>query len=187
MTESNITIPEEELQKVRTEFDHHPTVIALRRKQAEYRRTGQYIQAIAMGRAISKLYDETLANLQKEEQQKVERVDLAKAQLPPDARKTIMTLIITIFMACDIIESSVLDFNETLHKSLGDDYNLDMFNPLQDALKKAQQSLTYLNANSPYMKRAVWGDKCDNMYTMMRHKAESIIMDFLRNSKQIKK
>lgn len=187
MAQNNNVIPEEELKKIKEEFDKHPAVIQMRIQQAAFRRKGQFIQALEMGKAIRKMYEAAIENLEKESRDKIERVDLAKAQLPPDARKTVMTLIITIFMACDIIESSVLDFNETLHQSLGDDYNLDMFNPLQEALKKAQENLTYLNANSPYMKRSVWGDKCDNMYTMMRHKAESIIMDFLKHSKQAKK
>ena len=99
----------------------------------------------------------------------------------------IMTLIITIYMATDIIESSVLDFNAEIHKSLGPEYNLDMFNPLQDCLKKAQQGLEFLNANSPYMKRDAWGDQCDNMYTMLRHKAAAVISDFLKHSKQKRK
>lgn len=186
MSDNSILSPET-LEKVRREFDAHPTVLGLRRQKAQLLKAGRYIEAMKMGRAIDALYKSAVEHLMREERDKIERVDLAKAQLPPDARKTVMTLIITIFMACDIIESSVLDFNETLHQSLGDDYNLDMFNPLQEALKKAQENLTYLNANSPYMKRAVWGDKCDNMYTMMRHKAESIIMDFLKHSKQAKK
>lgn len=133
-----------------------------------------------MARAISDLYSKAVENLEKETAEKVERVDIAKAQLPAKSRE----LIITIYMATDIIESSVLDFNAEIHKSLGPEYNLDMFAPLQDCLKKAQQGLEFLNANSPYMKREAWGDQCDNMYTMMRHKAAAVIRDFLKSNKE---
>lgn len=186
MEKSDIQLSSEELKQVRTEFDRHPSVIAMRQKQATLRRTGHYIEALKMGRAIQELYSKVVSHLQQEEQSKVERVDIAKAQLPPDVRKSLMTLVITIYMACNIIESSVLDFNELLHDNLGPDYNLEMFQPLQTALKKAQEQLAFLNANSPYMKRSAWGDKCDNMYLMMRHKAEAVITDFLKHSKETK-
>ena len=180
-------ISEEELKKIRAEFDRHPLVIAMRQRQQLLYRNGQYIQAMEMARAINELYSKAVANLEKETAEKVERVDIAKAQLPPKSWELIMTLIITIYMATDIIESSVLDFNAEIHKSLGPEYNLDMFNPLQDCLKKAQQGLEFLNANSPYMKRDAWGDQCDNMYTMLRHKAAAVIRDFLKHSKQKRK
>ena len=183
----NEGISEKDLQHIREEFDKHPRVVALRQEQALLKRKGRYIEAIAVGRVIKELFDETVSNFIKETAEKVSKVDLAKVKLPIDVRKMVMTLIITIFMASDIIESSVLDFNELLHKHLGDDYDLTMFNSLKDSLKKAQEELSYLNANSPYMKRAAWGDKCDNMYEMMRHKAESIITDFLKHSSTIKK
>ena len=180
-------ITEEELKKIRAEFDRHPLVVEMRQRQQLLYRNGQYIQAMEMARAINELYSTAVENLEKETAEKVERVDIAKAQLPPKSRELIMTLIITIYMATDIIESSVLDFNSEIHKSLGPEYNLDMFKPLQDCLKKAQQGLEFLNANSPYMKRDYWGDQCDNMYTMMRHKAAAVIRDFLKHAKQTKK
>ena len=180
-------ISEEELKRVQAEFDRHPLVVEMRKRQQLFYRNGQYIQAMEMARAINDLYSRAVENLEKETAEKVERVDIATAPLPAKSRELIMTLIITIYMATDIIESSVLDFNSEIHKSLGPDYNLDMFKPLQDCLKKAQQGLEFLNANSPYMKRDYWGDQCDNMYTMMRHKAAAVIRDFLKHSKQAKK
>lgn len=177
---------EEELKKVQAEFDRHPLVIAMRQRLQLLYRNRQYTQAMKMARAINDLYSRTVENLEKETAEKVERVDIAKAQLPPKSRELIMTLIITIYMATDIIESSVLDFNAEIHKQLGPEYNLDMFAPLQDCLKKAQQGLEFLNANSPYMKRDYWGDQCDSMYAMMRHKAAAVIRDFLKHAKQAK-
>lgn len=177
-------ISEEELIKIRAEFDRHPLVVEMRQRQLLFYRNGQYIQAMEIARAINDLYSRAVANLEKETAEKVERVDIAKAQLPAKSRELIMTLIITIYMATDIIESSVLDFNAEIHKRLGPEYNLDMFAPLQDCLKKAQQGLEFLNANSPYMKRDAWGDQCDNMYAMLRHKAAAVIRDFLKSNKE---
>ena len=94
--------------------------------------------------------------------------------MPIEDRESILALGIVMFMACDIIESAIIDTNDMLHKH-DKELSFEMFNDIQQLSKMAKEKLKFLQNNSGYMKDLVWADKCDNMYQMMLSKAKSIM------------
>jgi hypothetical protein len=77
-------------------------------------------------------------------------------------------------MCADIIKSSVLDMDSILHKYDKNMY-MEMFNDIRQVMEMSEQKLSYLQKNSGYLKDLVWGEKCDNMYSLMCNKAKSIM------------
>lgn len=64
-------------------------------------------------------------------------------------------------MACDIIESAVMDADDELRKSDGS-LRLSTFDDILEIGKMAREKLRFLNRNSGYMDDSVWGTKCDD-------------------------
>jgi hypothetical protein len=88
-------------------------------------------------------------------------------------------------MACDIIESGVLDINDALHR-VDKSLEIVQFDELKELAKEVKKKLNYLQRTENYMNMNTWGDKCDNMYQMMRNKAKAIIKKKLEEDKQPK-
>jgi hypothetical protein len=73
-----------------------------------------------------------------------------------------------------MIESAVMDMDDILHK-YDKDLNMEMFNDMRQVMDMCKSKLQYLQENSGYMSDLVWGDRCDDMYSMLKSKAGSIM------------
>ena len=85
-----------------------------------------------------------------------------------------MSLLLVCFMCADIIETSVMDMDDILHRYDKSMY-IEMFNDIRDVMSLSKDKLRYLQENTGYMRDLVWADKCDNMYGLMKSKARSIM------------
>jgi hypothetical protein len=77
-------------------------------------------------------------------------------------------------MCSDIIETSVMDMNDILHR-YDKDLNIELFNDIRQLMSMSKAKLKYLQENGDYMKGLAWADKCDDMFEMMKSKAGAIM------------
>jgi hypothetical protein len=64
--------------------------------------------------------------------------------------------------------------DDILHRYDNNMY-MEMFDDIKQVMSMSKEKLKYLQENSGYLKDLVWGEKCDNMYLLMRNKAKSIM------------
>ena len=143
----------------------------------------RYDQALLIGKRIEAIFSGVLVNLMEETNKSVERVELNFKDFPTEQSVKMMEIIVTLFMACDIIETAVMDFNDIIQekdKSL----HLDLFDEILELKDKAKAKLDYFRKSTSYMKGLYWADRCDDMYRMLRNKAGSVIRKRAEQNKQ---
>ena len=67
-----------------------------------------------------------------------------------------------------------MDVDDILHK-YDKELKFEMFDDIRQVSKMAKDKLRFLGENSEYLKEAVWSDRCDDMYEMIKSKARSIV------------
>ncbi|MBO4787077.1 MAG: hypothetical protein J5510_08420 [Prevotella sp.] len=164
-------------------FDKNKEIVALQKRMDGYRRNHQYVQALQTGKMIDEIRVRTFNEWIKAIQESAERIDLRDIGMPDEYRAKINMLSITIFMACDIIESGVMDINDVM-KKVDPTMKVEMFDKLLGMANEAKEHLEFLRRNSTVLQDIMWGDKCDDMYLMMQNKAKAIIRN---NEKKHKK
>lgn len=160
-----------EFQKV---FLSNPRAIQLDKDVTQFRKQGKFVQSLKAAQQLNalkeSLFQEWIRTLNRE----AERVDLNKLDIPDEIKEMMNSLYVTVFMACDIIESSVLDMNDTL-KKVDNSLCVDMFDGMLKLSKDAKDKLARFQRNTGYLNDTFWGDRCDEMYRMMQNKAKKLI------------
>lgn len=162
------------LTKIRERFDADPRIVRLRTEKERSQRSGNFVYALEIGKKIETIYEITLENYARDMRSEAVSMDREIKDIPSEDKDAMTECLLTLFMACDIIESAVLDLNDVLHKSKSD-LDITSFDDIKELSKIAKGKLTYLQKNSEYMNDLVWGERCDDMYAMMRNKAKSVI------------
>lgn len=167
-------IPSELYQKIQLRFESDRNVRLLRTAQQDAQRMGDFKKALRIAKDVENLWTICLENYIQKAEREVGTIDTESADIPREDKDEMMEKIMVLFMCCDIIESSILDLNDVLHRTHSD-INITTFNDLHQALDLAKQKLQYLQKTGDYMKDLVWADSCDKMYDMMQSKAKRII------------
>lgn len=167
-------IPDELLSRIREQFNQDPKICRLRVQQQMFQRQGKFREALALAQDIEALFSKVVYEYLEENRQQVEQVDIATLDMPIDDKEELMKLLLVCFMCADIIKSSVLDMDSILHKYDKNMY-MELFNDIKQVMEMSEQKLQYLQDNSGYLKDLVWGEKCDDMYEMLKNKAGSIM------------
>lgn len=167
-------IPNELLEQIKENFNNNPEIQKLRVRQGTLERTGKYMEAIEVAKTIENLFSTVVYEYLREAEQQIESVDFNKINMPTKQKEEMLVSVLSMFMAADIIETSIMDIDDELHK-LDKDFHFEMFNDIKEVMKLAKMKLKYLQSNSVYMNDSVWGTKCDDMYAMMRNKARSLM------------
>ena len=174
MMNSVSDIPQELMSKIRESFESEPKVRELRVQQQMLMRTGKYDAALALAKQIDVLFNRVVFEYLENAENEVEKIDIATMEMPIKDKEELMKRLLVCFMCADIIESSVIDMDDILHRYDKNTY-MEMFNDIRQVMSMAKEKLRYMQQNSGYMKDLVWGEKCDNMYAMMLSKAGSIM------------
>lgn len=174
MDNSISNIPDELMSKLRERFEAEPRVRELRVHQQMLMRGGKYDVALALAQQIDVLFNRVVYEYLENARNEVEHVEVATLDMPIKDKEELMKRLLVCFMCADIIESSVIDMDDILHRYDKNTY-MEMFNDIRQVMSMAKEKLRYLQQNSGYMKDLVWGEKCDNMYDMMVSKAGSIM------------
>lgn len=167
-------LPQELLDKIKAVFDAEPRVQQLRVQQGMLMKTGKYREALEMAQQIDVLFNQVVYEYIAENERQVEKVDVANIDMPSDDKEEMMLLLLVCFMCADIIESSVMDMDDILHRYDKNMY-MEMFDDIKQVMSMSKEKLKYLQSNSGYMKDLVWADNCDNMYEMIKSKAGAIM------------
>ena len=168
------SIPSDMMNAIRQRFEANPDVRLLRTAVSEARRRGDFMKALKVSQEIENLWTICLDAYMSKAEKEVGILDSECSDIPVEDKDEMMEKMLVVFMCCDIIESSVIDANDALHRThKGTD--ITAFADLQQTLDLARQKLKYLQDNGDYMKDQVWADKCDDMYSMMCNKARSIM------------
>lgn len=162
------------LRQIRNSFEDDPQIKQMRIRQDVLLRSGNAVQALEWGKKIESLFAKVVDNYIEEAANEVETFSLEEAGIPPEDIEKITEHAVTMFMACDIIESCIIDINDILHKT-DKDLHFEQFDDIKQLGEMVKSKLDFLQKNSKYMNNAFWGDKCDDMYSMMQNKAKAII------------
>lgn len=109
-------IPSEMMNNIRRQFDMDPNIIELRTHQQVLMKRGNIQAALQIGQTIESLFSKVVYEYLKEANDEAERIDIGTLNISKEDKAEINTLIVTLFMACDIIESATMDFNDVLHR-----------------------------------------------------------------------
>ncbi len=167
-------IPQEMMDALRSRFESTPDVRQLRVRQGYAERRGMYDEALKIGRDIEALFVAVLHQYMEKAEREVKVLDSELDQIPRGDKDEMMEKLMVLFMACDVIDTAVMDLNDVLHRSRpGTD--ITTFEDIRQVSDMAKQKLKYLQETGDYMEDLVWCDRCDNMYEVMQSKARSII------------
>lgn len=167
-------IPQELLDTIKSAFEADPKIRELRIKQEMCVRQRQFKAAFAIDAEINDLFSKVVRTYLEETEQEYHIIDLKAADLPENDRKELVEIVLTLFLAADIIDTAAMDFNDILHRT---DNTMDMvqFNDIRKLAKEAKGKLEWFSMHSPYMKDIDFGNKSDNMYGLLRNKARSFL------------
>ena len=167
-------VPSDMLEKVRLSFESNPQVRQLRTKQQYFQSVGKYRESLELAKTLEELYTVVLHSYLEKAEKEAIVMDTETADIPKADKNGLMENLMVIFMACDMIESAITDFNDILHRSKPG-VDLSVFTDMRQLSEMARTKLKYLQSTGDYMKDLVWAETCDNMYDMMHNKARSIM------------
>ena len=167
-------LPQEVLAKIREEFEANPTVQDMRMQQQMCVMQGRLSDALSLAKKLEFLYNRCVSKYMDETKSELARIDLKDVGLTDTDMESVMRLVLVCFMCADIIETSVLDMNDILHR-YDKTMNIELFNDIRQLMAMSKAKLKYLQENGDYMKGMVWADKCDDMFEMMKNKAKAIM------------
>lgn len=162
------------LEQIRLRFESTPEVRVLRTRQQYAQRTGAFMEALETAKRIDAMFTVALQAYMDYAESEVITFDTESSDVPQKDKDEMMEKLMVLFMACDIIDSAVIDLNDILHRTKPD-ISITTFNDIRQTSDMARQKLKFLQETGDYMKDLVWADSCDNMYDMMNSKAKSII------------
>lgn len=183
-------VPLQEQQKLRIAFCNDPSIKQLDQLATQLQHSGDFIEALHIKKEIEARWEYVKqTHLKSYDKTVQETVKLSELGLPEDKLQSLVENMITIFMACDIIETAHMNANEIL-KSHDKNASLDNFKDLTSFIDRVKNHLRFLQSETGYMGDFAWGDGCDKQYEMIKNKARSIMKkkdDITRWGQNLKK
>ena len=140
---------------------------------------GQFIQAMQMSKKIDDFVAQEFAKYARQAEKEAERINVRELGMPNDMKLKLNKLYVVAFMTADILESVILDMNDTI-KKFDKELAVDMFDDFKEVNRVAKEKLRFFRKSEDVMKLPIWGTECDNMYEMMRNKAAKIIKEDIK-------
>ena len=154
-------------------FMHNKKAQALDSEYQNLRSTGKWAQSIVARDRLHKLKEELFQKWVLKLSHEAEKIDLNKSDISNDTKERMNILYVTAFMACDIVESCVLDMNDALKKADAS-LSIEIFDSMRRLYSDAKRKLRTFS-NTGYLDNIFWGDRCDEMYLIMQNKARKLI------------
>ena len=172
-------IPIKEQQALRLAFCNDPSVKQLDFTATKLQKQGDFIRALEIKKQIAAQWEYVKQTHLRDVQPKYDKtvnetVKLSELGLPEDKLQILVENMITIFMACDIIETAHFNANEIL-KSHDKNASLDNYDDLKTMIDIVKSHLKFLQSETGYMDDFAWGEGCDKQYEMIKNKARSIM------------
>ncbi len=159
---------------MRAKFDADPRVRELNVRAHRLQQTGNYMGAMQVRKQIEQLFDKVIVSYCAEAESQVKEVDMDTMKIPAEDKAKINMLMVAMYMAVDIMDSCLMDINDTLHKT-DKTLNYDKILELKETAHLCREQLKVFGSQADYLQYAQWGDVTDNMYEMIQNKAKAII------------
>jgi hypothetical protein len=167
-------IPADMMAQIRKRFEEMPYIRNLRTQQYLMQQRREIDAALTLGKMIEVMFGQVVQAYIEEVEKECEEIEFVDLKIPEKDKEEISILNVTMFMAIDIIESCLNDINDALHRT-DKTLNYEMHDDFKELAAKVQEKLKYFSKNSKYLNDNEWGNKCDDMYQMMKNKAKAII------------
>lgn len=167
-------IPDEMIRRIRDQFERNEQIRTLRVRMNLLQRQGNYLQALQIGKSIDEMFHRTVSTYISEAERQYDNISLKKAGLPKQDILHVLHLTVTMFMAIDILDSCLMDIDDTIHRT-DKTLSYDMFDDIRELSKMVKDSLSFFGRETSFLDSPSWGDITDNMYRMMQNKAKAII------------
>lgn len=167
-------IPQELQDKIRRVYDAQPEIIEMRKRQRAKELNNDYIGAMGIAKEIEEGFNRAIVEYLEQAEKQVDKVGIGAMDMKREDKDELLSLIITMFMCGDIIESAIQDADRVLHRY---DKNLsfEMFNDFKQMMSLSKAKLDFLRNSSDFLQDMVFADKCDDMYEMMFNKAKKVL------------
>lgn len=167
-------IPDDLMKQMQFEFDRDARIRQLRTQQQLAMREGKIPQAMEIGKTVNFLWERVLMGYVDEANNEADNINIESIGLSHEQKERINTLVITMFMCCDIIDSIIMDVNDVIKKK-DDTLQFEQFDEVKELAKMVKGKLAILGKQTKFLKSNDWGNIVDNMYQMMYNKAGNII------------
>lgn len=167
-------IPQSIVDMARKRFEADPQIRFMRIQQNMCVREHNIHKAMDIGAEIENLFARVMQTYLEDSEDESEVLNLTEQQFPEKDRRELMEIVLTLFLATDIIDTATMDFNDVLHRT---DKTLDIaqFEDIRKLSKAAKEKLEWFSKHTNYMKGLDFADKSDNMYELLRNKARSLL------------
>lgn len=173
-------ISQKDLDRIKSEFESHPKIRQMRIHQNILQRNGNIREAMSIGKTLEKLFVQSVQNILEDTESECRQVELASVSLPKETADTLDEIIVTLQLAIDVVDTCIMDFNDTLH-SADSTLTLESFDDIKLMGDKVKSKLDYFRKKSRLFGRLSFANSSDNMYMLLRNKAKSLIR---QNSKR---
>lgn len=164
----------EELRLCRDRFEQMPQIRALTAKAQRLIHDGAFEEAKQVLATKARVFDKTVAYLTAHAERQVTEVKSDAAGLPSDDLQKINFLFVTLYMAIDIMDSCLMDINDTIHKT-DKSLTFEKVDGLHELAQACKQHIEQFRTEQDLYREAYWGDITDNAYKMLYNKAKAII------------
>ncbi len=165
---------EQELRECREHFEQMPKVRQLTAKAQRLIHSGHLAEAKKVLDTKAAAFDRMVAYCMEAAEQQHGNLTLKTAGLPDSDRREVQRLLVTLYMAIDIMDSCLMDINDTLHRT-NSDLSYEEADDIHKVAQMCKQHLEKFNTANGAYKYDFWGDITDNMYEIMQNKAKAII------------
>lgn len=163
-------------EKLRRAFDANAKVIALKQKADTLSNKGLFAQAMQVNKQIRDLWEITLNEYISSYTKAKESLTLASCGLDKFQQDKVNTILLSLFMCCDIIDTGIKDINDILHKKDGS-LHFEEFSGIKDLADEVKRKIEFLYQETSYFKDTRMANANDNMYQMLLNKAKKLIRE----------
>lgn len=159
---------------MRDKFEGDIRIREMNVRASRLQQSGHYAEAMRIRQQIEQLFDKVVVAYCCEAESQVEEVSVDALKMPREDRERIDKLMVTMYMAVDIMDSCLMDINDTLHRT-DKTLNYEKILDLKEMAHLCREQMLVFGKQADYTKYPQWGDITDNMYEMMQNKAMSVI------------
>lgn len=185
-TDRSFRLTPELQKKCRDYFENQPNIRQLTNKADQLQRQGRFREALQIRQQKEALFSHVIVEYEKQVEEQVTEVKMSTVGLPKEDIEEIERLLVTLFMAIDIMDSCLMDINDALHRT-DPALSFEKIDDLHEMAIMCREQLTQFSAKQNYHKYEHWGDITDKMYATMQTKAKTIIRKTRTLEKQSKK
>lgn len=168
------SIPAETLKVLRERFEADLKTRVMNVRACKLQTQGKFREAMDVRKEIENAFDMFVASFLREQEDISEKITLKSSGVGESDAKVIVELIVTAFMAMDIIDTCVMDADSVL-KRTDKRYSLTLFDEVRKFMATAKSNFRSFRNVTHYLEYALWGETVDKQGEMMRQKARSIM------------